>query len=75
MKKALNISIWFLFVIATLFLLSFTQSKKNNLVCNNWEINVDSFSGNYFVTPDRITTLLQNMGLKKGETKIGDEYA
>ena len=67
MKKLLNISAWLLFILGTSALLSFTLRKKNNRVCKKWEINVDSFSGNHFVTPERVEKILSNSGLQKGE--------
>mgnify|MGYP000044161040 CR=1 FL=1 len=70
MKKFLNIAIWVLFILGTLALLSFTQRKKNNRVCENWEINVDAFSGNHFVNKERVEGILKNIGLKKGEDKF-----
>ena len=66
MKKLLNIALWGFFVIGTLVLLSFTQSKKKNTVCNKVEYNIDILSGNHFVTPDRVNEILKKIGFKKG---------
>ena len=65
MKRILNISIWVLFIIGILVLLSFTQSKKRNSVCN-LKVTVDNFSGNHFVTEDRVKNILKNLGFKEG---------
>lgn len=70
MKKILNISVWLLFILGTAALLSFTLRKRNNIVCQEWEIKVDSFTGNHFVTPARVEKILSNSGLKKGEDKF-----
>lgn len=70
MKKALNISIWVLFILGTLALLSFAQNKKNDRVCDNWEINIDALSGNHFVNKERVEGILKNIGLKRGEDKF-----
>jgi cell division protein FtsQ len=72
MKRLLNISVWSLFILGTLALLSFTHRMKNKSICQKWEIKVDSFSGNYFVTPERIENILSNVGLKKGQDKFDD---
>ena len=65
MKRILNISIWVLFIVGILVLLSFTQSKKRNLVCN-LKVKVDNFSGNHFVTEDRVKSILKNLGFEEG---------
>ncbi len=70
MKKILNISIWVLFAIGTLVLLSFTQRKKSNTVCTNVEVKVNVLSGNHFVTPKRVEDILLNLGFKKGVDKF-----
>ena len=72
MKRFLNISIWFLFIIGTLALLSFSQRKKDNKACENWAINVDALSGNHFVNKERVEGILKNIGLKKGEDKFAN---
>lgn len=70
MKKIVNISIWALFLLATLALLSFTLRKKENIICDSIVVNVDVLSGNHFVTPKRVEDILANTGFKKGVDKF-----
>jgi cell division protein FtsQ len=72
MKKILNISFWLFFIVGTLVLLSFTQSKKRNTVCTSVNVEIDSFNGNHFVTPKRVEDILQRIGFKNGEDKFSD---
>lgn len=70
MKRILNSSVWVLFALGTLALLSFTQRKKSNTVCTEVVVKVDVLSGNHFVTPKRVEEILMNLGFKKGVDKF-----
>lgn len=57
-------------MIATLALLSFTQRKKNEVVCHKVKVNIDVLSGNHFVTKERVDGILKNVGFQEGIDKF-----
>jgi cell division protein FtsQ len=72
MRKLINITIWTLFVIGVLLLLSFSYGKKKDKVCKDVKYDIDLLSGNHFVTPARLDGILKNIGFKVGEDKFED---
>ena len=52
-------------------MLSFSQTDKNNSVCNDFSININTESGNYFVTKKRVLNILKSMGYSSGKNTHG----
>jgi len=71
-KKLINITIWALFVIGVLLLLSFSYGKKKDKVCTAVKYDINVMSGNHFVTPERLDGILKNIGFKVGEDRFAD---
>jgi cell division protein FtsQ len=72
MRRLINITIWALFVIGVLLLLSFTYEKKKEKVCVEVKYSIDMLSGNHFVTPARLDGILKSIGFKVGQDKFKD---
>tara|TARA_B110000967_G_scaffold158793_1_gene164251 strand:+ start:12650 stop:13435 length:786 start_codon:yes stop_codon:yes gene_type:complete len=72
MRRLINITIWALFIIGVLLLLSFTYEKKKEKVCVEVKYSIDMLSGNHFVTPARLDGILKSIGFKVGQDKFKD---
>lgn len=72
MKKLINITIWTLFIVGVLLLLSFSYGKKKDKVCSTPKYEIDVLSGNHFVTKARLGGILKNIGFKEGVDKFED---
>jgi len=70
MKKIINISIWVLFIVGVLVLLSFSQSSKNKTVSKEVSITINTEDGNHFMTNKRVNTILTNMGYSFGSNTM-----